>query len=472
MASLEDRKMIELDVPNRQLRNRRSVTLLSASVPAASKLPASDSTSDQKPKLVAENSQIRRSRTRNRMLRSTSVLSSSTNPVLAYFFRHQISFPITIISILLAIHIFLPFQHITSKFFFLSHRVEHSGKYVKGPDDLYFIFLWVLLFTFIRAFSMDYVFIPVASYSGVTSSKPLIRFAEQAWSFCYYCLFSSFGLYLMYNSSYWFNTNELWVNWPHREQTDTFKCYYLAQIAFWLQQIFVLNIEQRRKDFHQMFTHHIVTCLLLIASYNYCFTRIGNVVLCIMDFGDIFLSFAKMLKYMGYQTICDFMFGVFIVNWIIGRHVLYIKLLLSAMFDAPILIGYKCVFDPLDDVVSIGDSLSTSPNKTRVAQGEEQCFTELVHYAFIGLMWILQIVTLIWLYMILKVAIKVLSGNSAEDSRSDDEDELIIDEDETEFEIEDENDGVEFEGHTFQDEMDDMDEKTLVDESIALTSTK
>lgn len=95
--------------------------------------------------------------------------------------------------------------------------------------------------------------------------------------------------YLMYDSPYWLNLPEMWTDWPVRELHGTFKWYYLAQFAFWLQQIFVLNIEERRKDYYQMFAHHIITCTLMFTSYTYHLAKVGNVILCVMDVVDILL---------------------------------------------------------------------------------------------------------------------------------------------------------------------------------------
>lgn len=83
--------------------------------------------------------------------------------------------------------------------------------------------------------------------------------------------------------------SELWTEWPLREVDGTFKWYYLAQYAFWIHQIFVLNIEKRRKDHYQMFAHHIITCSLIYTSYVYHMTKVGNLILCIMDVVDILL---------------------------------------------------------------------------------------------------------------------------------------------------------------------------------------
>lgn len=60
------------------------------------------------------------------------------------------------------------------------------------------------------------------------------------------------------------------------------------QWAFWLQQIIVINIEDRRKDHWQMLAHHLVTILLIHTSYSLHLTRVANLVLVLMDIVDIF----------------------------------------------------------------------------------------------------------------------------------------------------------------------------------------
>lgn len=68
-----------------------------------------------------------------------------------------------------------------------------------------------------------------------------------------------------------------------------FKFYILTQLSFWVQQILVIHIEERRKDHYQMFTHHLVTSTLLYSAYIYSFVNVANVVLCIMDIVDYML---------------------------------------------------------------------------------------------------------------------------------------------------------------------------------------
>lgn len=72
------------------------------------------------------------------------------------------------------------------------------------------------------------------------------------------------------------------------------KWYYLCQFAFWLQQILVVHIELPRKDHYQMLTHHVVTSCLLLFSYGYYQTKVGNVILVLMDFVDLSLPVSQL----------------------------------------------------------------------------------------------------------------------------------------------------------------------------------
>lgn len=96
--------------------------------------------------------------------------------------------------------------------------------------------------------------------------------------------------YLHYTSPAWLNLKNLWATWPNRELSGLFKFYVLTQLGFWFQQVFVINIEERRKDHWQMLSHHFITIVLIVASYRYHFNLIGNAVFILFDMGDILLS--------------------------------------------------------------------------------------------------------------------------------------------------------------------------------------
>ncbi|CAJ0643691.1 8711_t:CDS:2 [Entrophospora sp. SA101] len=191
--------------------------------------------------------------------------------ILTYLVEHQIEFPLRIIgALILAYTLKIP---IAEKTFILQHQIPKTCLYEKGIDDIYFVAFWVLLFTLLRALVMKFILIPISIRGGITKKKR-IRFAEQGWSFLYYITFWTLGMV-------------------------------------------------RRKDFSEMLAHHMITVFLMFSSYIFNFTRIGNAVLCIMDFADILLPLAKMLKYLKYNKSCDTIFGFFMISWLITRHYFY-----------------------------------------------------------------------------------------------------------------------------------------------------
>ncbi len=177
----------------------------------------------------------------------------------------------------------------TDPFFHLSYYDVSTKLYNKGLADVCYVFMWVVSLTFLRASLIDWVFVPLARNGGVTSKKSLMRISEQAWMFTYFLVAWTVEMVLLVRSPYWLDTYHLWTDWPVQQLDATFKRYYLIQTAVWIQTLYTINIEARRKDHNQMFTHHIVTITLLVTSYIYHFTRVGHAIMCLMDLGDILL---------------------------------------------------------------------------------------------------------------------------------------------------------------------------------------
>lgn len=306
---------------------------------------------------------------------------------------------------IIIMHRFAALRPYTRKFFHLQYSKGEahgvSAYYSRGIDDIYFVVTGILALTFLRATCMNYFLVPMARALKITKRKPQLRFAEQGWALIYYTTSSLVGFYLYYHSPYWLDVEELWRGYPHFELEPLFKAYYLIQFSFWVQQIFVLNMEEKRKDHYQMFTHHIVTCALMCGSYYYYYTRVGHLILVLMDGVDTLLASAKMLKYLRYDTMCDAMFGLFVIAWVVLRHGLYNYVTWSALVDAPRIVAAACQYNE---------------------NGQKICFNPHIHRVFVALLIALQIITLIWLYMIVRVIVKIVKGGGAEDSRSDDED--------------------------------------------------
>lgn len=337
----------------------------------------------------------------NRIASKTSRLNQSWTEYLA---ERQVQFSLRMfLAILIAHH--LPsatVQHYTSKMYYIQYIDPATNTTTIGWDDAFFVAHWVILLVFIRASLMQYVFLPVARHAcGIKNRKKGMRFAEQGWSVFYYLISWVLGMYLLCKSDYALSVKNIWAGWPHHRFSPLFKAYYLIQLACWLSQIYVVNVEEKRKDYYQMFTHHIVTVALVTGSYYYYYMRVGHVILVLMDVGDVLLSSAKMLKYAGYNTLCDYMFGLFLICWIICRHGLFVFFTYSSLTDGVSTQQQKCYYKEDGTLL--------------------RCFPYGVQKTLVALLCGLQVILLTWFVMIMRVVLKILRGGSAEDNRSDDE---------------------------------------------------
>lgn len=205
------------------------------------------------------------------------------------------------------------------------------------------------------------------------------------------------------------------------------KSYMLAQLAFWLQQMIVVNIEKRRKDYWQMVSHHIVTIALVYSSYRYGLTRVGNVVLILMDLNDLIFSVAKCLKYMGLQTLCDIMFGIFVVSWVLCRHVAFVMVCWSVYAHSLAIAGATCYTGSGDTILGPGpvpqDEGYFYMLQPLVYDSGRICYDYTIKSLFLAGLLFLEGLMVFWLVMIIKLVLRVLRGGNAEDTRSDGEEE-------------------------------------------------
>ncbi|CAK7565369.1 MAG: Sphingosine N-acyltransferase lag1 [Sporothrix epigloea] len=368
-----------------------------------------------------------------------------------------------LIALLFLTHMIFPRLRVhTSKFFTLSYYNAATGDYNVGPDDLSFVSFLVVLFTGLRAGTMDYVLAPFARSQGLLKKKPVTRFSEQAWLVIVYTIFFPVGVYLYYHSPYFFNMKNLWTHWPGREMPKLLKAYILVQLAFWLQQIIVINIEERRRDHWQMLTHHFITLSLIIGSYRYRHTPVANVILVLMDVSDFFLPLAKCQKYLGYTSICDVTFGAFMLSWFVCRHIFFSMICYSVWAQTPKIMPEGCF---RGGVAAVGSALGvpigpdetsaltptvhmflpflSDANSSKLAFLLEPlldsegaiCYNPAVKWGFLSLLLFLELIIIVWFFMIVQVAIRVVSGSGADDTRSDDEGD-VEDEDDEEYEDE------------------------------------
>lgn len=141
---------------------------------------------------------------------------------------------------------------------------------------------------------------------------------------------------------------------------------------------------------------------------------------------------AKCLKYLGYTTICDVLFGLFMTVWFLTRHVIFCMICYSVWADIPATIDYGCysgnngfIKGPFPPPNRLGYLLDPFRNPEGIV-----CFNHEIKWGFLSALLFLQFLTIIWFTMIVKVAIRVLNGGDADDVRSDDEgenEELLLD---------------------------------------------
>lgn len=135
------------------------------------------------------------------------------------------------------------------------------------------------------------------------------------------------------------------------------------------------------------------------------------------------------------------------VGWIVGRHGFYNKITWSVYKDSTRIIEPGCYHVPTGKLVPGQEVNWRIVYDTFTFQTDVVCYSMPVQRTFLVLLVGLQIITLLWLCMIFKVAWRVMTGAGADDTRSEDEAEDDNDEgaeeDEAEAEGQDEGAGDE-----------------------------
>jgi len=222
------------------------------------------------------------------------------------------------------------------------------------------------------------------------SSLPttLDKFRETCWRWTFYLSAHIMGIYLLWDKPWLWNIRECFYDYPNHFLDNDIWWYYMIELSFYWSLTISQFVEVKRKDFWEMFIHHIVTNFLLMFSWTCHFTRIGSLVLLLHDCADHWLEAAKLAKYTKFQKTCDALFAIFTIVWISTRLGAY-----------PNWILYACS-------VEAGQILEMWP----------------VYYIFNTWLATLLVLHLFWTYFMLKIVyLAILSGSKVKDSRSDSE---------------------------------------------------
>ena len=130
-----------------------------------------------------------------------------------------------------------------------------------------------------------------------------------------------------------------------------------------------------------------------------------------------------MLKYLHFRLLCDIVFGLFMAVWFMTRHVLYFLVLWSLHSHSAEEIKDGCYWGPTSDLQGPIDAPDTFGHLLQPFLNPVGlvCWNPNIRWSFMFTLLGLQIILLLWFAMIIRVAVKVIRGGEAEDSRSDDE---------------------------------------------------
>jgi len=181
-----------------------------------------------------------------------------------------------------------------------------------------------------------------------------------------------------------------WHGWPSvRQDSPIVDNFYLIQLAFNMQCLIqIVLIESRKKDFLQMVLHHIITILLIGSSYYIGMMRIGLIIITVVADGpDLFLYWAKVCHYLQDKNLLkDIFFAIFALSFYILRGIFYpVFVCIAVLIEHP------------------------------------SAFPEHIYFCF--LLWGLFILYIYWIYLIGKMAHRlVVKKDLGGDVRSDSED--------------------------------------------------
>jgi len=211
--------------------------------------------------------------------------------------------------------------------------------------DLYYTPIWVFLILVSRYAFEKFIATPcciklgikatLSSKDGVKESSLrrkkdlhaklcLKKATETLWRFFVYSCMLAIGSYVLFRKD-WFLDNSKWIKdyIEKHEFSWDMKCYYIVELAFYLSLLISQFFDVKRKDFYQLFVHHITTVILLLISYIESTYRFGIVILYLHDLADVWLEAAKLANYAKIQKVCDILFAIFAVVFFFTRLVYF-----------------------------------------------------------------------------------------------------------------------------------------------------
>ncbi|XP_006822803.1 ceramide synthase 1-like [Saccoglossus kowalevskii] len=259
--------------------------------------------------------------------------------------------------------------------------------------DVFIVFLFAVLWTWLRTALTYYLFQPFLDSLKMTDATSAAKTPESMYKSIWYSISWSYTAYLLFNGKYTIfqDPASIFADWSNGMEVPLdIYIIYVYQCGFYVHSIYAsIYVDVIRSDFYLVMAHHILTIMLLAFSYIVRYHKIGVLVLFCHDLCDVLLETGKIITrtkqrngkvYNLNEYIANATFAVFIFVWILTR--LY-------WYPLKVLYAGGRFFHPVMPFVT----------------------------TFNVMLWMLLAMNLYWFWMILDLLARLLSGQMSDGIR-------------------------------------------------------
>ncbi len=95
----------------------------------------------------------------------------------------------------------------------------------------------------------------------------LDKFCESAWRATYYLSLYAYSWVILWDKKWFWSIMDCWYGYPYHGMTDDVWWYYMIELSYYWSCIISQFTDVQRKDFWEMFLHHVATIALLGISW-------------------------------------------------------------------------------------------------------------------------------------------------------------------------------------------------------------
>ena len=155
------------------------------------------------------------------------------------------------------------------------------------------------------------------------------KVSESVWKSLFFSTSLALGLLLTWRREWrWlYDYDALFASVPQLYRTGAVDrdlyWFNMFQMGFYVHSVVAhVFIETRRSDFAQMLVHHVVTLVLIGASFSLRFVAAGAIIVLVHDASDVLFEIAKLHVYSGDEWRANVWFAAWVLSWI-GLRLVY-----------------------------------------------------------------------------------------------------------------------------------------------------